>query len=152
MLALLKQKGLATSLTAGVCRDLPEFATMRCSIGLTPEGLLKWPHIVGFVFEYISKLSRLSEEQWKGYFVERNAVRTMKFDFKGKEKSYAYARTLSRALSRNYPRKLFLRCFARPIAESGEVPWLVLLLKLSFVFYRAPVVACCAGPSTIEGK
>ena len=36
----------------------------------------------------------------------------MKFRHKGKEKSYTYARNLSLSLSRNYPRKIFLRCFA----------------------------------------
>ena len=70
ILALLKEKGYATSLSAGSAYDLPEFGMLTVRVGLTPNGLEKWQDIVSIIYFYIYKMRQLNEKQWKDYFDE----------------------------------------------------------------------------------
>eukprot|EP01084_Bolivina_argentea_P304873 526609_1 len=108
VLSLLKHKGYATGLMAGLGYSLPEFALMRVTVYLTPQGLENWNEIVSIIYEYIACMRQLSEKQWHTYFIERSKVRQMNFNFKGKEKPYGYARSLASNLQRNYTRHNFL--------------------------------------------
>eukprot|EP01084_Bolivina_argentea_P118417 210119_1 len=111
ILSYLKQLGYATGLSAGICRNLAEFAMFRCSVYLTPKGLENWREIVSIIYQYINKMKMISNEIWEMYFNERSNVKLMNFNFKGKEKSYGYARGLARSLHRNYPRDKYLKCY-----------------------------------------
>eukprot|EP00484_Ammonia_sp_Unknown_P002445 CAMPEP_0197074844 /NCGR_PEP_ID=MMETSP1384-20130603/211309_1 /TAXON_ID=29189 /ORGANISM="Ammonia sp." /LENGTH=1070 /DNA_ID=CAMNT_0042513685 /DNA_START=164 /DNA_END=3375 /DNA_ORIENTATION=+ len=110
VLSYLKELGYATGLSAGVNYNLPEFAIMGCSVYLTPKGLENYSQVVDIVYSYIWKMKQLSDQQWNDYFDERSKVRLMNFNFKGKEKSYGYSRSLAMDLQRNYPRQEFLQC------------------------------------------
>eukprot|EP01083_Nonionella_stella_P081271 223770_1 len=108
VLSLLKNKGYATGLVAGLGYSLPEFALMRVTVYLTPQGLDEYKECCAIIYKYIDAMRQLTEKQWHNYFVERSKVRQMNFTFKGKEKPYGYARSLASNLQRNYSRRQFL--------------------------------------------
>lgn len=51
ILSFLKAEGLATSLSAGLCYNLPEFAMMRVTVSLTPSGLDAVNDVIATIFE-----------------------------------------------------------------------------------------------------
>merc|ERR1719242_1247415 len=90
---------------------------MNVTISLTPLGLERVNDVIGTVYQYLQRMQSLNDDQWKSYFSERAAVREMKFNFKGKEKSYGYSRSLAMNLQRNFPRDRFLECHGGLILE-----------------------------------
>ena len=110
ILSYLKELGYATGLMAGLSYNLPEFSLMGCTVYLTPKGLENYNDIINIIYQYINKMKNLTEKDWKNYFNERSKVRLMNFNFKGKEKSYGYSRSLAMNLQKNYPRNEFLEC------------------------------------------
>ena len=108
ILSYLKAEGLATALMAGPSYNLPEFTMMNVTISMTPSGLERVHEVIGAVYQYLERMRALKESEWKSYFVERAAVREMQFNFKGKEKSYRYSRSLAMSLQRNFARERFL--------------------------------------------
>eukprot|EP01083_Nonionella_stella_P042516 114815_1 len=106
----LKELGLATGLSAGCKHSLPEFAVFHCSVSLTVQGLDRWQEVVSIIYEYIEQMKKITDTEWREYFVERSKMKEMNFTCKGKEKSYGYVKVLARALHRNYPRKMYLQC------------------------------------------
>eukprot|EP01084_Bolivina_argentea_P151431 264299_1 len=105
LLSYLKCKGYATGLCAGIGYNKPEFAVFECTINLTINGLENYKNIIYIVYEYIEKLKILSDNEWKLYFDERNNVKKMRFNFKGKEHPYDYVESLSRKLQKNSSKK-----------------------------------------------
>ena len=112
ILAYLKSLGYANALMASREYNVPEFGMISVSMDLTPKGLEKWQDIVSIVYGYIYQMCKLTEKEWKDYFDERQKVRQINFDFKGKEKPYFYSKAIVRAMH-TYPKKTILTGMAR---------------------------------------
>eukprot|EP01084_Bolivina_argentea_P082788 149899_1 len=82
---------------------------MSVTVYLTPKGLENYKLIISIIYKYINKMKILNNNEWNNYFNERSKVRLMNFNFKGKEKSYGYSRSLAMNLQRNFPRENFLQ-------------------------------------------
>lgn len=93
ILALLRKKGFATSLTAGTGPDSRDFSFISVSIGLTPEGLQQTDSIITTVFQYLEQMKR--EQSLEGYFHESRKIADVAFRFREKEEPGGYASRLS---------------------------------------------------------
>jgi len=108
VLSLLKNKGWATELCAGVWHDKEEHCVIGCNISMTIQGYKNWDKIINIVYMYIDKMQKLTDKDIKMYYDERNVVNKISFKYKGKEKPYDYACTLARQMQYNYDRKKIL--------------------------------------------
>ncbi len=93
VLSFLKQKGWATSLSAGSGYGTREFAFFGIEITLTPEGLAHVDEIVGVIFQYIRQIHK--SKNLIRYFEEMRDIASIGFQFKEKENAIDYARYLS---------------------------------------------------------
>jgi insulysin len=93
VLSLLKQKGWATSLSAGSGFGTREFAFFGIEISLTQEGLNHVDEITRIVFQYIGLIKK--SENLVQYFEEMGKIASIGFQFKEKEGAIDYARYLA---------------------------------------------------------
>ncbi|MBU2648748.1 insulinase family protein [bacterium] len=93
ILALLKEQGLAVSLSAGVGPESRDFAFIDISISLTPEGLRETEKIIEIVFQYINQIKR--ESNLERYFQESRKIAAIDFRFREKEEPSDYVSRLA---------------------------------------------------------
>lgn len=63
IISILKQKGWATSLSAGVM-DIPGFLLFQVTVDLSKEGLENYKSIITIIFQYIQMLQ---QQEWEIY-------------------------------------------------------------------------------------
>ena len=102
ILAYIKAKGWANSLSAGAMPVCPGAALFSITIGLTPDGLKNHQEVTKSVFEYISILHETLPQEW----IFRETKEMAEVDFKFKQKSPASSTTsnLSERMQKPLPR------------------------------------------------
>lgn len=103
ILSLLKARGWANGLSAGLDQECTGFASFGVSIDLTPKGLENYENIVVIIYEYIELMKAASDSTWKTVFEECRDVAAMNFRFKGKESPFRYCSNLAQRLQKYKP-------------------------------------------------
>ncbi|RMD43758.1 hypothetical protein DV735_g1339, partial [Chaetothyriales sp. CBS 134920] len=106
ILAFLKDKGLANSLSAGLHPICPGSAFFEIDISLTPEGLEKYREVVKYVFQYISLIKENPPVEWM-----HDEIRNMaEVDFRFRQKSPAsrFTSQTSSVMQKPLPREWLL--------------------------------------------
>jgi len=93
ILALLRELGWATSLSAGTGPDSREFAFFTISVGLTPEGRRHTDDIILLVFRYLERIRQ--EESLERYFIESRKIAEVEFRFMEQESPADYVSRLA---------------------------------------------------------
>ncbi|NQU66072.1 MAG: insulinase family protein, partial [SAR324 cluster bacterium] len=93
ILALLREQGLALSLSAGVGPESRDFGFINISISLTPGGLQRTDDIIGFVFQYIKRMKQ--EPDLERYFNESKKIAVTNFRFQEKAEPSNYVSRLA---------------------------------------------------------
>lgn len=106
ILAYVKAKGWANSLSAGEHTICPGTATFSIELRLTPEGLKNYKEIVAIIFQYISILREKKPEQW--IFDEMKRMTEVDFRFKQKSDASRTASKLSQVMQKPLPRSRLL--------------------------------------------
>lgn len=96
ILSFLKNRGWATSLSAGIGTGNNDFAFFGVSISLTPEGLKHVDEIATVVFQYINLISQ--NKDLKRYFSELKKIAKIDFQYHEKEDPYGYVSRLAAKL------------------------------------------------------
>ncbi|KCV68489.1 hypothetical protein H696_04782 [Fonticula alba] len=78
-LALLMEKGYATSLSSGSSSSSSSFDILSMSIELTPSGLENADEVAGIIFDYVSLLQRSGPQAW--IWDENKLLADMQFKF-----------------------------------------------------------------------
>ncbi len=100
LLDVLKQRGLANSLSAGPGIDLDDSATMTVNISLTPEGFERYREVVDLSFQYLRMIRQAGVQPW--VFAEEQQLNDIAFRFKENGDPLSYATHLAHNLKR-YP-------------------------------------------------
>ncbi len=100
ILELLKHKGWANELSAGVSRSCSDWGCFTISIELTDLGLDKTDEVVEVVFAYLSLLKREGVQQW--IYDETETVASCSFRFLSKRDPIDYTSTLASSMH-TYP-------------------------------------------------
>jgi insulysin len=98
ILALLKERGWATNLSAGVDYSTQTFASFGVTVTLSELGLQHCSEIVALVFRYIELMRNQSDSQIEEARSELAAVAESTFQYKGIEESSSYVTALSKSL------------------------------------------------------
>ena len=106
ILAYLKAKGLANSLSAGHMPVCPGGGLFAVSITLTPEGLEKYRDVAKIVFQYISILHETEPQEW--IFNESKEMADVDFRFKQKSPASSTTSGLSQTMQKPLPRNRLL--------------------------------------------
>jgi insulysin len=100
LLSQLKAEGLATTLSAGASDEAAEFGSVNVSVGLTPEGLAKYPRVIELFF---ATVARLREAGYPSYlFRERQTMARMDEMYQDKGEGSELATRLA-ASAREFP-------------------------------------------------
>lgn len=99
---VIKNKGWATSLSAGMRYNMPDFSLFSVTIDLTVDGLKNTNEIVRLLYQYIALMHGMEEGQWKWTFEEMLALDEMSFRFKSKESPSHFSSSLAQTLH-DYP-------------------------------------------------
>ncbi|TPX51820.1 hypothetical protein SeMB42_g00517 [Synchytrium endobioticum] len=89
ILALIKSRGWALSLSAGVTSGGTNFDFFKISVELTDEGLAHWEEIIVICFQYMALMRNAGIQEW--IFRESEALAEMSFRFKEKGSPASYA-------------------------------------------------------------
>eukprot|EP01124_Arcella_intermedia_P015225 TRINITY_DN21730_c0_g1_i1.p1 TRINITY_DN21730_c0_g1~~TRINITY_DN21730_c0_g1_i1.p1 ORF type:complete len:1006 (+),score=214.72 TRINITY_DN21730_c0_g1_i1:287-3019(+) len=103
--ALLKEKGWATSLSAGCTAKNDHFELFKIDIELTEEGFKQREEVISIVYEYVHLLRESEPEEW--IFEETKKLNEIKFRFLSKQSPYSYCETLSSNMQ-DYPPEHYL--------------------------------------------
>lgn len=103
ILALLKKKSWANSLSAGSDESTGSFSLFNVNIELTEAGLEHVEDIVRMVFQYLSLLFAAQESEFRRHFTDLNAINEMNFLFKGKETPFSYCSSLAQQMQKFSP-------------------------------------------------
>jgi len=98
VLSYLKEKGWATSLTAGVGTESKDFSIFGVDISLTPKGLNQIDSIVQAVLAYMDLIR--GDGNLNRYFDELRRIGEYTFQFKEKESPYGYVSRLASNMQR----------------------------------------------------
>ena len=82
MLSLLKQKGLANELSAGLSNSQSAFSSFAVSVDCTDAGIAAVDEVVQTVYEYLAMLRAAGPQEW--IFRESQDISNMNFRFKSK--------------------------------------------------------------------
>ncbi len=85
VLSLLKRKGWANGLNAGVGHSGSSFSIFSCGIELSEEGLKHVDQIIIIVFQYIELLKHASAKSLEHLYKEVHEISNINFRFRGKE-------------------------------------------------------------------
>jgi insulysin len=100
ILSTLKEKGWATSMSAGTEHSFAQFSIFGVSVDLTEQGLMHCDEIAHIVYAYIALLRSptATDSEFQRIFTEISDVARMNFEFKSKEKPMNYVSQLSNYL------------------------------------------------------
>ncbi|MBU2514482.1 insulinase family protein [bacterium] len=93
VLGYLRNKGWATSLSAGAGFGTRDFSFFELEISLTPEGLSHENEIIATIFQYIELIKK--KQDLFQYFKEMKKMAEIGFQFREKEDTSDYARYLA---------------------------------------------------------
>ena len=100
LLAVLKRRGLAEGLSAGIGVSNPNEATFVVSISLTKAGATQWREVAGLLFDYIDLVKREGVADW--IYREQRMLADLSFRFQEQQDPGRYAQALASNLHR-YP-------------------------------------------------
>jgi insulysin len=100
LLSLLKDEGLAQSLSAGMGENTRDYASFEISIGLTPEGLRRYADVLRIALGAIEGLRRQGVPRY--LFDESRVMGALNYRYREVPDSGAQARRLS-AMMQDYP-------------------------------------------------
>lgn len=106
ILALLKQRGLATALSASGNSGAAGFDFFRVSIALTPEGLVDYKEVIRLVFSYLELLRSTSPKEW--IFRETQSLGQISWRYVQKGAVASTVRGLASQMQTLYPRERLL--------------------------------------------
>ncbi|KAL8823850.1 MAG: hypothetical protein Q9191_005497 [Dirinaria sp. TL-2023a] len=106
VLAYIKAKGWANSLSAGAMPLCPGSAFFSVSIRLTEEGLAEYKEVVKVIFQYISLLKETPPEQW--IVDEVKGMAEVDFRFQQKSPASSFASKTSSVMQKPLPRERLL--------------------------------------------
>ncbi|KAJ4510032.1 metalloprotease [Exophiala dermatitidis] len=106
ILAYLKDRGLAQTLSAGYHSVCPGSAFFEIEIGLTPEGLKNYHEIVKIVFQYIGMMKANPPVQW--LHEEMKNMAEVDFRFRQKSPASRFTSGTSSVMQKKLPRNLLL--------------------------------------------
>ena len=106
ILAYLKTKGWANSLSAGAYGVCPGSAFFTVSLRLTPDGLDHYTEIVKTIFQYVSLLKENPPYQW--IFDEMAKMADVNFTYKEKSRASSFTRKISSVMQKPLPRNWLL--------------------------------------------
>ena len=106
ILAYIKAKGWANSLSAGAMPLCPGSAFFSVSIRLTEEGLANYKEVVKVVFQYISLIKETPPEQW--IVDEVKGMTEVDFRFQQKSPASSFASKTSSVMQKPLPREWLL--------------------------------------------
>ena len=106
ILSLLKQRNLATSLSASSNSGAAGFDFFRISISLTAEGLVQQSTVLQIVFAYLELLRNQPAEEW--IFNETQQLGKIAWRFKEKSQPSPTVRSICSALHNPVPRERLL--------------------------------------------
>ena len=104
LLSLLKEKGWADGLSAGLGMNHPDDATLGISIDLTAEGLAHVDDVVTYVFRYIDLIRSSGVAEWT--FEEQRKLSELRFLYAEKSEPMGLARALANDLHELPPEEL----------------------------------------------
>jgi insulysin len=100
LLSLLKAKGLADSLSAGMFTNVRGFGMFAISIDTTEDGIERVDDIVMYCYQYIKMLRESGTPRW--IFDESQKIAENTFRFKSKENPQSYATTVASRMNNGY--------------------------------------------------
>ena len=100
LLSLLKKENLAATLSAGAGQSTADYASFDLRIGLTPEGLRRYPEVLRLVLGAINGLKASGVP--RHVFEENRAMAEINYRYRARQGAAGQARRLS-ALMRVYP-------------------------------------------------
>jgi len=98
VLALLKSRGWASELTAGLLHVLRDFSIFQCNITLTTEGCKNWREILHLVHRYLDIMKNASIPECAALFAECILVDDATFKFQEKQTGETLVQLASIAL------------------------------------------------------
>ena len=101
VLALLKARGWATSLSAGLGYRFASFFTADCTVQLTPEGFAHWEAVAATVYAYIAMLR--AQEPSRAHFDEDSAISEVDYTFDSRKEPLATTRFLVTQVAKGVP-------------------------------------------------
>jgi insulysin len=87
VLALLKSRGWANDLMAGIENSLRDFAVFKCNVTLTAEGFKNWRSIAHLIHRYIDIMKSAPQSQCAALFEEVILIEEASFKFQKKQDS-----------------------------------------------------------------
>jgi len=106
ILAYLKERGLANTLSAGYHAICPGSAFFEIEVGLTPDGLQKYHEIVKIVFQYIGMMKENPPFEWM--FEETKNIAEVDFKFRQKSPASRFTSATSSDMQKTLPREWLL--------------------------------------------
>eukprot|EP01006_Ploeotia_vitrea_P044505 TRINITY_DN66835_c8_g9_i1.p1 TRINITY_DN66835_c8_g9~~TRINITY_DN66835_c8_g9_i1.p1 ORF type:complete len:1085 (-),score=521.06 TRINITY_DN66835_c8_g9_i1:2330-5323(-) len=103
ILSLLKERGWANSLSAGLQQSTTSFCSFGVTITLSEQGLNHVDDIMKIVYDYIALLHRADSATWMRLWEEERDVSAMDFRFKGKESPSSYCSSVAGYLQKYAP-------------------------------------------------
>ncbi|KAI0396882.1 peptidase M16 inactive domain-containing protein [Xylariaceae sp. FL0594] len=107
ILAYIKSKGWATSLSAGaysICPGTP--GLFECHVRLTKEGLKNYKEVVKIIFQYISLLRQTPPQEW--IFEEMREMGDVEFKFRQKTAPHRFTTAICSVMQKPLPREWLL--------------------------------------------
>ncbi|KAL9107466.1 MAG: hypothetical protein Q9227_007663 [Pyrenula ochraceoflavens] len=106
ILAYIKEKGWANSLSAGAYSVCPGSAFFTISVRLTPDGLSHYTDIVRTIFQYVALMKESPPKEW--IFDEMMKIADVNFTFKEKSRASSFSRKTSSIMQKPIPREWLL--------------------------------------------
>ena len=106
VLAYIKERGWANSLSAGSYPPCPGSALFEVDIRLTDKGLANYKEILKVVFQYISLLKQTRPQQW--IVDEMKKLSEIGFRYKQKSPASSTVSSISGSMQKPVPRELLL--------------------------------------------
>lgn len=101
VLALLKARGWATALVAGLGYQYSSFFAADCTVELTPAGFAHWEDVVATVYAYIGMLR--AQPPSRAHFDEASAIEEISYTFAARKDPLATTRALATAAADGVP-------------------------------------------------
>ena len=100
LLSLLKDRGWANELSAGVNKNEDNWAVFAVTIDATSEGIKQVNQVVAMIYQYLELMRQEGPKQW--IFDETRDIAAMNFRFRNKEPPMSYVQTLAGRMH-NFP-------------------------------------------------
>ena len=96
VLSVLKERNLATQLSAGVTLSQPDFSFFSVKVSLSELGEERWTEVAGIIFQYIQQLQKAGPKQH--IFQELQDMGEIEFEMKEKSSPSSYVGALTQSM------------------------------------------------------